>query len=137
MSDRAPSAGTSDDSAELMVIDQREALLIEALGTSDPALFEDLFSEDVTYIHSTSIAETKAENIAGQVHRVHRHGFTTPVEKRTRIFGNVAVTRGLIDMIDTAHGEPFQMRLRETLVWVKEDDGVWRLLVRHATRLPY
>jgi hypothetical protein len=38
-------------------------------------------------------------------------------------------------MVDTAHGQPFTMRLRETLVWVKED-GVWRLLVRQATKLP-
>ncbi|MDR1710368.1 MAG: nuclear transport factor 2 family protein [Propionibacteriaceae bacterium] len=126
------------DEDELKVIAEREDLLIKAIGTSDLALFEDVFSADVTYIHSTSIAETKEENIAGQAHRVHRHGFTTPVEKTTRIFGGkVAVTRGLIDMIDTAHGDPFYMRIRETLVWIKEDDGVWRLLVRGATRLPY
>jgi hypothetical protein len=41
----------------------------------------------------------------------------------------------MIDMVDTAHGAPYTIRLQETLVWVKEA-GTWRLLVRQATRLP-
>ncbi|MCA1216942.1 nuclear transport factor 2 family protein [Streptomyces sp. 8L] len=125
----------SDDSTERALIARREEALYDALATGDTDAFEDLFSEDVTYVHSTGIAESKAENIAGQRHGVHRHGPTTTVRGHTRILGRTAVTRGLIDMIDTAHGEPFSIRIRQTLVWVKED-GVWRLLVRHATRIP-
>lgn len=124
------------DDSELKIIRQREAALYRALSTSDIEAFEDVFSEDVTYIHSTSIAETKAENIAGQRHGVHKHGSIKPVGPRTRIVGDIAVTLGMIDMVDTAHGAPYTMRLRETLVWIKEKDGVWRLLVRQATRLP-
>jgi 4-hydroxy-4-methyl-2-oxoglutarate aldolase len=120
---------------QLQLIAEREEALYAALATNDAAAFDDLFSDDVTYVHSTSIAETKAENIAGQRHGVHRHGPTTTVNRRTRILGDVAVTHGVIDMIDTAHGDPFSIRLRQTLVWVRED-GVWRLLVRQATRIP-
>lgn len=124
-----------DDEVELQRVAEREGQLYAALAGEDIDAFEDIFSDDVTYIHSTSIAETKAENIAGQRHGVHRHGPTTTVSKHTRVIGEVAVTRGVIDMLDTAHAEPFHIRLRETLVWVKED-GDWRLLVRQATRLP-
>lgn len=124
-----------DDSSDLTAVAEREEALYAALAASDADAFADLFTNDVTYIHSTSIAETKAENIAGQRHGVHRHGPTATLSKRTRVFGQVAVTCGVIDLIDTAHGDPFTIRLRQTLVWLKED-GVWRLLVRQATRIP-
>lgn len=122
----------SDDSS---IIVDREKALYAALTASDADALADILSDDVTYIHSTSIAENKAEQLAGQRHGVHKHGAITTVERRCRVFGEVAVTRGMIDMVDTAHGAPFTMRLRETLVWVKEGD-TWRLLVRQATKLP-
>jgi ketosteroid isomerase-like protein len=126
----------SDQSSQVAEIAEREAALYAALTASDADALDDLFSGDLTYIHSTSIAETKAEQLAGQRHGVHRHGPIRTVHGDTRILGETAVTRGLIDMIDTAHGEPFTLRLRQTLVWVRENDGAWRLLVRQATRVP-
>lgn len=122
-------------SDEASIIAEREKALYAGLTASDAAALADIFSDDVTYIHSTSIAETKEENLAGQRNGVHRHGAITPLNTRTRIFGNVAVTRGMIDMVDTAHGAPYTIRLQETLVWIKEGD-TWRLLVRQATKLP-
>jgi ketosteroid isomerase-like protein len=116
-------------------IAEREQALYAGLTASDADALAEVFSDDLTYIHSTSVAETKAENLAGQRHGVHKHGRITPLDKRTRVFGDVAVTRGMIDMVDTAHGAPYTIRLQETLVWVKEA-GTWRLLVRQATRLP-
>ncbi len=126
----------SDDGEEQESIAAREDALYAALTASDGDALEDLFSEDLCYIHSTSIAETKAENIAGQRHGLHRHGPITTVTRSTRVLGETAVTLGIIDMVDTAHGDPYNLRLRQTLVWVKEQDGVWRLLVRQTTRLP-
>jgi ketosteroid isomerase-like protein len=120
---------------ESKAIAERENALYAALTASDADALADILSDDVTYIHSTSVAENKAEQLAGQRHGVHKHGPIATVERRTQVFGNVAVSCGMIDMVDTAHGQPFTLRLRETLVWVKEG-AVWRLLVRHATRLP-
>jgi ketosteroid isomerase-like protein len=117
------------------IIAGREQALYAGLTASDADALDDVFSDDVTYIHSPGIAETKQENLIGQRSGLYKHGPITAVEKRTRIFGEVAVTTGLIDMVDTAHGAPYTMRLRETLVWIKQG-GTWRLLVRHATRLP-
>ena len=117
------------------IIAERENQLYAALTASDYKALGDIFSDDVTYIHSTAIAETKAENLAGQRTGVHKHGPIAPLNKRTRVFGDIAVTRGVIDMVDTAHITPFTIRLQETLVWIKEGD-IWRLLVRQATRLP-
>lgn len=125
----------SDDGADLQAIAEREEALYRAIELSDGDAFEEILSADATYIHSTSVAETREEAAAGQRHGVFKHGPTFTVAKETRLFSDVAVTRGIIDMLDTAHGEPFRLRLRQTLVWTKED-GVWKLLVRHATKIP-
>jgi len=122
-------------SDDFSIIVERENARYAALTASDADALDDILSDDVTYIHSTSIAETKDAQLAGQRHGVHRHGAIATIERRTRMFGNIAVTRGVIDMVDTAHGQPFTMRLRETLVWIEEGE-VWRLLVRQATKLP-
>jgi ketosteroid isomerase-like protein len=122
-------------SEDANIIAEREQALYAALTASDADALGDIFSDDVTYIHSPGIAETKAENLTGQRSGLYKHGPITTVERRTRVFGDVAVTCDVIDMVDTAHGAPYTFRLRETLVWIKEA-GTWRLLVRHATRLP-
>lgn len=125
----------TDTEKELREIAAREAALYAAITASDGDALGDLMSEHITYIHSTGIAETKAENIAGQRHGVHKHGAIVALRKDTRVDGDLAVTRGVIDMVDTAHGAPFTIRLLETLVWVKES-GTWRLFLRQATKQP-
>jgi ketosteroid isomerase-like protein len=122
----------SDDAT---IIAEREKALYAALTASDADALADVLSDDVTYIHSTGIAETKQENMAGQRNGVHKHGPIKRLHGKTQISGDLAVTRGVIDMVDTAHGAPFTLRLCESLVWIREA-GTWRLLLRHATRLP-
>jgi hypothetical protein len=116
-------------------IEERESELYLALWHSDSDAFMNILSADATYIHSTSIAETREEAAAGQRHGVFKHGEVVTVERNTRVFKDVVVTRGVIDMVDTAHDVPFEFRLRQTLIWIWEDDD-WRLLVRQTTRLP-
>ncbi len=117
------------------IIAEREKALYAALSTSDADALADIMSDDVTYVHSTGIAETKQENLAGQRSGVHKHGPITRLHGKTQISGDLALTRGVIDMVDTAHGTPFTLRLCESLVWLREA-GTWRLLLRHPTRLP-
>jgi hypothetical protein len=64
------------------LIAEREQALYAGLTASDADALGGVFSDDVTYIHSTSIAETKAENLAGQRSGLHRHGPITPLNKR-------------------------------------------------------
>ena len=122
-------------SDDFSIIAERENALYVALTASDADALGDILSDDVTDIHSTSIAQTRKEQFAGQRHGVHKHDAIATIERRTRMFGNIAVTRGVIDMVDTAAGQPFTMCLRETLGWIKEGE-VWRLPARLATKLP-
>jgi hypothetical protein len=45
----------------------------------------------------------------------------------------MAVTLGMIDMVDLAHGPAHTLHLEQTLIWINEE-GTWRLLLRQATR---
>jgi ketosteroid isomerase-like protein len=117
------------------VIADMEEALYAGLTSSDAAALADVMSDELVYVHSSGIAETKAENLAGQRSGLYVRGPIARRGTRIRIFGDVAVTSAVIDMVDLAHGPRNTLHLQETLVWRKETSG-WRLLLRQATRLP-
>lgn len=127
--------GAPTEVADLEAVAEREDAFYRALEASDADAFEELLSADATDIHWSSVAETRDEFVAGQRHGLFKHGPTVIVERGTRLLGDAAVTRGIVDILDTGHGEPVRLRLRQTLLWVRED-GAWKLLVRQATRIP-
>jgi hypothetical protein len=117
----------------LKVLEEREKRLYEGLAASSAEMLDDIMSEDIVYIHSQGIADTKQENLIGQQTGLFKHG---PVVRRnggTKVYGNMAVTLGMIDMVDLAHGPAHTLHLEQTLIWINEE-GTWRLLLRQATR---
>jgi len=81
------------------------------------------------------LADDERETILYRARRLAlAGGDITTVSKDIRVFGDMAVSTGQIDMVDLAHGEPRTLRLFQTLVWQKEG-GKWTLLHRHATRV--
>ena len=122
----------ADDLAALAECERR---LYEGLTRSDADILEAIMADDIVYIHSQGIAETRAENLIGQRSGLFVHG---PVERRTgetRVHGDLAVTFGCLEMIDLGRGEPRTLHLLQTLVWAKAGD-TWRLILRQATRVP-
>jgi len=117
----------------LLGLDELEAALYAGLTRSDGAAMRDVLSEDLVYVHSTGIAESRRENLIGQASGLYRHGETRRLSGRTLVYGDLAVTSAPIAMIDTAHGEATLLNLEQTLVWARERDR-WRLLLRQATR---
>jgi len=125
----------SDNKPATQIIAELEEALYTGLTNSDADALGKIMSEELVYVHSQGIAETKFENLTGQRSGLYVHGPIAQRGGRTKIFGDVAVTSGVIDMVDLAHGPKITLHLQETLVWTKEADG-WRLLLRHATRAP-
>ena len=126
----------SDPSRGTEVITAREDALYAAMLAFDYAALDGLLSDELSYVHSTGVVESKAAYFAGLRERLYEYGAIATISARTKLFADAAVTGGVIDMLVGAKGGPKgTIRLQHVLVWQKES-GIWRLLLRQATRLP-
>jgi hypothetical protein len=125
-----------NNSAGQETIRQREDTLYAAMIALDYATFDDLLSDDLSYIHSTGVVESKAGYLAGLRQGLYEYASITRRDGGTQVFATCAVTRGMIDMMVGATGSAKAMiRLQHVLVWVRQG-ATWRLTLRQATRIP-
>lgn len=114
----------------------REDALYQAMIALDYAALADLLSEDLSYIHSTGVVESKAAYLDGLRDGLYEYASVTRVDSKTSVYPGVAFTTGMIDMDVGAKGSAKNViRLQHVLIW-REEAAVWRLLLRQATRIP-
>ncbi len=113
-----------------------ERALYEAMIAKDYAAFERILSPALVYVHSTAVAESKQEYLAGVAKGLYDYESIVTREARVRVHGEVGLVDGICDMRVGAKGRPGELiHLLFVLVWVRDGD-VWRLEHRHATRIP-
>lgn len=115
----------------------REGDFYAAQTASDIAELDEIMSDRLTrFVHTTGRVDNKAEYLEGVAAGRYVHGEISRIDGETRVFGDGAVTIGVIDMVCLPPGvPPFVMRVNHVLVWVLEETG-WRLTARQATRQP-
>lgn len=119
-----------------MTVAECEAALYRAMLAFDYAALDALLSDDVRYIHSTGVVETKSEYFDGLKRGLYEYGAIDILSGETREWADVAITTGVMEMVVGAEGSAkHPIRLQHVLVW-KREDGSWRLLLRQATRVP-
>ncbi|MDR3532367.1 MAG: nuclear transport factor 2 family protein [Rhodopila sp.] len=113
----------------------REDEFYAAQTASDVAKLDAIMSDSLTrFVHTTGVVDTKAEYLAAVRSGRYRHGSITRLHGQTRVFGDAAVSIGVIDMVSKPEGAPqVSMRFHQVLVWVREAAG-WCLTLRQATR---
>jgi hypothetical protein len=122
--------------SDTQVIVGRESELYKAMLAFDYLALDGLLSDEVSYIHSTAVVETKAEYFAGLRGGLYEYGAIEILSAHTRIFDGVAMTTGVMEMLVGANGsEKGTIRLQHVLIW-RQEAGAWRLLLRQATRIP-
>jgi hypothetical protein len=122
--------------SDAKTVTQREAELYRAMLAFDYSALDGLLSDDVSYIHSTGVVESKSEYFAGLQRGLYEYGDIQILSANTQIIGAAAVTSGVMEMLVGAGGsEKGTIRLQHVLIWRKEAE-TWRLLLRQATRLP-
>ena len=95
-----------------------------------------LLSADLRYLHSTGVAETRSEYLAGVTGRLYEYGRIESRDVRLNVSEDLAIQDGLVDMTVSAHGaRKTLIHLLFCLVWRREG-AHWKLLYRHATRIP-
>ena len=95
-----------------------------------------LLSADVRYLHSTGIAETRAEYLAGIAEGEYEYGRIASRDVRLNVSEDLAIQDGIVEMTVSAHGASKALiHLLFCLVWRREG-AQWKLLYRQATRIP-
>ena len=113
-----------------------ERALYRAMVDKDFALLERILSPDLVYAHSTAVAETKQEYLAGVAAGLYDYESIVSHDPHVRVHAPVALIDGVCDMRVGAMGQPKDLiHLLYVLVWVKAGSA-WRLEHRHAIRIP-
>lgn len=113
-----------------------ERALYRAQVAGDVDALAPMLGSALVYIHSTGIAESKDEYLAGVADGLYEYGSIESRDTRLQVFAGVALLNGIVDMTVSAHGAAKQLiHLLFCLAWVRQDD-VWRLDFRQATRIP-
>jgi hypothetical protein len=129
----AATAPTPQLAAQIAALEQK---LYRAQVASSVEDIEPMLSADLRYLHSTGVAETRSEYLAGVANRRYEYGRIQSRHVRLNVSEDLAIQDGIVDMTVSAHGaRKTLIQLLFCLVWRREG-AQWRLLYRQATRIP-
>ncbi len=123
-------AATPNPADEKAVLSAEKAWA-QAMISADGAALEKLLSDDLSYSHSSSRTETKADVIRVITSGSTKYELIEFRDTRLRQYGNVIVTTEKAAIRTTQSGA---LDIYVTHVWVKQKGG-WRMVSRQATRL--
>jgi ketosteroid isomerase-like protein len=116
-------------------IEAAELALYRAMIAQDFAALRELLADDLVYIHSTAVSESKDEYLAGVAAGLYDYGSIETRHARSWTHGDAVIRTGLVNMVVGERGKPKDdTNLLFTLVWRREV-GRWRLVLRQATRV--
>lgn len=123
------------DALRRQLVDAEQALY-RAQVAGDVEAIEPMLADDLVYIHSTGVAESKDEYLAGVANTLYEYGRIESHDTRLRVADQVGIIDGVVDMTVSAHGAPkVLIHLLFCLIWSRQNGG-WRLTFRQATRIP-
>jgi ketosteroid isomerase-like protein len=116
-------------------IEAAERALYRAMITQDFDALKGLLADDLVYIHSTAVSESKEAYLAGVAAGLYDYGAIETRHARNWMHGDAVIRTGLVNMLVGERGKPKDdTNLLFTLVWRRETGG-WRLVLRQATRV--
>ena len=119
--------------AQIAALEQR---LYRAQVAGSVADIEPMLAVTLRYLHSTGVAESRDEYLAGVAGRLYEYGSIASRGVRLNVSEDLAIQDGIVDMTVSAKGAPKVMiHLLFCLVWRREG-AQWKLMYRQATRIP-
>jgi uncharacterized protein (TIGR02246 family) len=107
----------------------------QAMIAADVATLADLFSDELTWTHSSARQDTKKSFLEALQAGGTRYLEIKRSEERILLHGDVAVITGVVDMRAVVKGDEKTLRNRYTNVWVSKDGG-WRMVAWQSTAAP-
>lgn len=99
----------------------------------DKALLEKYLADDLVYTHGGGQKQTKAEYIASVLKGPSHYRAMEPSETRIRVYGNMAVLWGLVD-VTPAKGATYRTRTLE--IYSQHANGTWQMVQKESARVP-
>jgi hypothetical protein len=112
-----------------------EEARFDAQVKRDTAALRTLLADDLVYIHSNALTETKSHFIETVATGRIVYDSLVPVELHHRIYGQTAVGTGKVRVQVQMNGRTLRVDLLFTTVHVRQA-GRWRLVSWQSTRVP-
>jgi ketosteroid isomerase-like protein len=106
-----------------------------AFREGDVAAAEQLLLPEFTLVSSSSRIDSREQALAEVRAREPRYERFENVDMTARVYGDVAMVRGVTRLAGTAAGERFELDVRFTDLLLRTPDG-WKLVTSHVTRIP-
>jgi hypothetical protein len=112
---------------------QVEDRRIKAMIDDDFATLEAVLADDLTYVHSNGVVDTKASYMETLRSGKTKYQTVERLPSVVRIYGDTAIVTGTATVGLRGQAAPFT--LRYTLAYVMRE-GQWRMVAWQSTRLP-
>ncbi len=102
----------------------------------DTASLKNLLADDLVYIHSNGLTETKQAHLAAiSTGEIVYQAMTREPNVQVRLYSKTAITNGFVQVkVILKGGAPLEIRLRYSAVYRKQK-GSWRLVNWQSTRI--
>jgi ketosteroid isomerase-like protein len=134
----APAGGGAQECSGVITVDearQAEAARYAAQMSGDVAAMQRLIGDDLVYIHSSTVQDTKASFIESIRSGAVKYRTMTLGDVKIRTYGCIAIVSGGAKFEVTVKGEDRTLNLLFHAVWAKRAAGV-QFVSWQATKLP-
>lgn len=129
-----PFFATAQSGADQQILDT-EQRRFETMVRKDTAALRDLLSDDLVYIHSNTMTESKSAHLTSIGSGKIVYEKMTREQAKVRRYGKTALSNGVVQVKVSLDGKPVELRLMYTATYLKKR-GAWRLVNWQSTRIP-
>jgi len=118
---------------EILAVEQHR---FEAMVRHDTVALRPMLADDLVYIHSNALQETKSAHISAI--STGRLAYNSMVRESARVrrYGRkMALTNGVVQAKGIINANPFEVRLTYTAVY-RRTHGTWQLVNWQSTKIP-
>jgi ketosteroid isomerase-like protein len=125
-------ANSPDTKAVMATLEAMAKATIE----KDVAMLGRIYGDDITYSHSSALTETKAQ-VLKNIQGPGVAEFMKFSDTNIRIYGDVALAKGVVDFRNGAPGKMLDNNLNILWVMVRRAQGPhgWQIVARQTTRI--
>lgn len=128
-------SGVQAQSTQARQVLDMESRRFSAMIQADTNALKLMLSDDLMYIHSNALRESKAAHLKAIGSRKLIYEKLDRKEAQVRFYGKTALVNGVVNAKGVLNGNPFDIMLVYTAVY-RRKHGSWQLLNWQSTKMP-